>query len=67
MSKIKRKMNYCGIFIIILIEISSASSQPSSVLISTQQQSKEKNSQDFIQTHNKCEPITIPYVFHEAK
>ena len=59
MSKIKRKLSYS--LILITVVISLASSQPSSVVISTQQ-SKERYSQDFVQNHNKCEPIAIPYV-----
>ncbi|CRL00025.1 CLUMA_CG013313, isoform A, partial [Clunio marinus] len=42
------------------VSISLVCSQPSSVLISTQQQSKERYSQEIIENHNKCEPITIP-------
>lgn len=60
MSKIKRKLSY-SVFLVIL-ELCFIASQPSSVVISTQQQSKERLSQDYVQTHNKCEPITIPYV-----
>lgn len=59
MSKIKRKLSYS--VVLIVFGISFASSQPSSVVISTQQ-SKEGYSQDFVQHHNKCQPIQIPYV-----
>lgn len=58
MSKIK--MKFTVIVILILIKACVAASQPSSVLISTQQQTKERYSQEQLQSHNKCEPITIP-------
>lgn len=61
MSRIKRNINYS--VILIIIESCLVASQPSSVVISTQQQTKDHYSQDFVQTHNKCEPISIPYVF----
>lgn len=60
MSKIKRKINY--IVILIVIQSCLAVSQPSSVVISTQQQSKERYGQEFAPSHDKCEPINIPYV-----
>lgn len=58
MSRIKMKTSLS--VIIILIEACVVASQPSSVLISTQQQTKERYSQEQLQRHNKCEPITIP-------
>lgn len=61
MSKIKMKINFS--VILIIIKICLVASQPSSVVISTQQQTKERYGQDQIQSHNKCVPISIPYVF----
>lgn len=60
------KLQFSFTIIIIVTQISLVASQPSSVVISTQQQTKERFSHgDHIEhnhnlNHNKCELITIP-------